>query len=102
VEASFLLPRSSGFTASVEVVGDGGEATGLFHDPMDGPPKARCAFHPVSGPARIAEEAGEDPVLGECRRFAEVVRGAADPSLLDAGHAVRAIRLAEAIRAVLV
>jgi predicted dehydrogenase len=98
-EATFLLPRSHPFTTSVFAVCERGAVEAGFRSPRAGTPRSRCALYPADGDAEVSDEPGQDPYFAECRRFADVVHGVADPGLLDGMNAVAALRVLDRLRA---
>ncbi len=98
VEASMRLPPSFPFRIATRVLCEEAtlEWTVRFLD--DGPPEVRFANHPRRGAAQARNPCGPNPYQAECRHFARVLRGDADPTLLDASVARDGLRIVEAAR----
>jgi len=96
-EASFWMPRASyPFTVRSRIVCEGGTVETAFTAP---PPRSEVAVYVSGAPPEVDRDTGEDPVVAECRHFVDVLRGEADPTLLDAEQAGNALRVADALRA---
>jgi UDP-N-acetylglucosamine 3-dehydrogenase len=99
VEASVRLPASFPFRLATRVVCEDGTVEWSVRFTAAGPPEVIVGRHPRRGPPQIRAPRGRDPYLAECRHFAEVVRGRADPELLDPAGARDGLRILAAARA---
>src|SRR5262249_5890665 len=98
VEASVRMPASFPFRLAARVVATDAvvEWTVGFRD--DGPPVVTFTRHPRRGAAETRTPREPNPYVAECRHFARVVRGDADPGLLDATGARDGLRIVAAAR----
>ena len=92
VLASGIMPKSFPFSAGFRVVFEHGafELKNVFEA---GPPKSEFLFYPDDGAPRLVEVVGANPYETELRLFVDAIRGAADPDLLDAQHAMKALSM---------
>ena len=92
VLASGILPKSYAFSAGFRMLFENGafELKNVFED---GPPQSTFVFFPSEGKPEPVVVAGRNPYEKELRLFVDCVRGKADPSLLDARHALDALAL---------
>jgi predicted dehydrogenase len=100
VEASRVLPASFPFRiAGLALFERGALEWRLdFPDP-EGIPSVRLTRYPSEGRPVEIPPLAQDPYEAECRHFLHVVRGEADPSLLDARAALAGLRVIDAARA---
>jgi predicted dehydrogenase len=99
VEASVRLPASFPFRLATRVVCEDDTVQWSVRFGTAGPPEVIASRHPRRGAAEIRSPRGPDPYLAECRHFADVVRGKADPGLLDPAGARDGLRIVAAARA---
>jgi predicted dehydrogenase len=76
-----------------------GHVQGRFTHAPDGPPQASVVTTRHGDEPASDTDLGSDPVVAECRHFADVVTGRAAASLLDAAEAVQSLRVLDALRA---
>ena len=99
VEASRRLPASFPFRLATRVVCEDATVEWTVRFRSAGPPEVIVSRHPRRGTAETRSPRGPDPYLAECRHFAGVVRGEADPGLLDPAGARDGLRIVAAARA---
>src|SRR5262245_29923750 len=99
VEASVRLPASFPFRLATRVVCEDDTVVWSVRFAAAGPPEVIVSRYPRRGAAEIRSPRGPDPYLAECRHFAGVVRGEADPELLDPAGARDGLRIVAAARA---
>jgi predicted dehydrogenase len=99
VEASVRLPASFPFRLATRVVCEDDTVEWSVRFTAAGPPEVVFSRHPRRGAAETRSPGGPDPYLAECRHFARVVRGEADPGLLDPAGARDGLRIVAAARA---
>ena len=99
-EASYLQAEGEPFVATLGAKFEGGRLDARFWMPQNAWPTfelVRAVAGDESGSAD--SDLGPQPILEECRHFAGVVGGSADPALLDATQAIRSLRVLDALRA---
>ena len=99
VEASLRLPASFPFRLATRVVCEDDTVEWSVRFAAAGPPEVIVSRHPRRGVGETRTPRGPDPYLAECRHFAGVVRGDADPGLLDPAGARDGLRIVAAARA---
>ena len=99
VEASLRLPASFPFRLATRVVCEDDTVEWSVRFAAAGPPEVIVSRHPRWGAAETRSPHGPDPYLTECQHFARVVRGEADPGLLDPAGARDGLRIVAAARA---
>jgi predicted dehydrogenase len=99
VEASLRLPASFPFRLVTRVVCEDDTVEWGVRFAAAGPPEVIVSRHPRRGVGETRTPHGRDPYLAECRHFAGVVRGEADPGLLDPAGARDGLRVVAAARA---
>ena len=99
VEASLRLPASFPFRLATRVVCEDDTVEWSVRFAPAGPPEVIVSRHPRWGAAETRSPHGPDPYLTECQHFARVVRGEADPGLLDPAGARDGLRIVAAARA---
>ena len=87
-----MMPASFPFSVGFRALFERGafELETVF---KDGPPESTFVFFPEAGTSRILEIPGHNPYEKELQHFAHCIRGKGDATLLDAQHAVEALRL---------
>ena len=98
VEASIRLPASFAFRAATRVLCEQATIEWTLRVPGDGPPEVSYAQYPRRGAVELRPARGPNPYAAECQHFAAVVRGEADPALLDAAAARDGLRIVAAVR----
>jgi len=98
VEASIRLPASYPFRAATRVLCEDVTVEWALRVPRDGPPEVVYAHPPRRGAIELRPARGTNPYAAECELFARVVRGEADPALLDGTVARDGLRLVAAAR----
>lgn len=98
-EASYLLAPTQPFTSSLLALGTDAVLSGRFQAPRDGPPQIRVSHIPRAGGPVLSTSLGGELVAAECRHFVEVLRGDADPALLDVEQAILGLQVLDAARA---
>jgi UDP-N-acetylglucosamine 3-dehydrogenase len=95
VLASGMMPKSFPFSVGFRAVFERGafELSTVFEA---GPPKSTLRFYPEDGNPELAAIEPQDPFEKELQYFAACIRGEADASILDAGHAIDALALSVA------
>jgi UDP-N-acetylglucosamine 3-dehydrogenase len=100
VEASRVLPAGFAFRFGGHAVFEHGtlEWRLEFPDP-EGPPREIFRRYSMKGDPEELPIRGGDPYEAECRHFLRVLRGEADPALLDPREARAGLRVVDAARA---
>lgn len=95
VLASGMMPKSFPFSVGFRAVFERGafELNTVFEA---GPPKNTLRFYPEDGNSELVVIEPRNPFEKELQYFAGCIRGDADTSILDAGHAIDALTLSVA------
>jgi predicted dehydrogenase len=96
IVASGLMPRGFPFSVGFRALFEGAafELRTVFEG--GGPPRNAFTIVDDTGPARPVAIPGRNPYQVELQRFADCIRGRADPHLLDAERAIEALVLSTA------
>ncbi|MGH7948723.1 MAG: Gfo/Idh/MocA family protein [Candidatus Binataceae bacterium] len=92
VLASGMMPTTFPFSAGFRAVFEKGafQLSNVFEA---GPPKTTFLFYPEDGKPQPVAVQPRNPFEKELQHFADCIRGAADPALLDAERAIEALTL---------
>jgi len=97
-EASYLVPPGHPFTTTLSAFGEDASVEALFRAGADGPPHTCVTVRRPGGAIEEDPTNGPDPVVLECEHFVRVLRGEADPRLLDGEAALASLRVLAALR----